>query len=51
MKKGSVLQIQNYWISMTQGNNRITERHLSEVPVSIEKQKPEASNQTSDSLQ
>ena len=34
--KGLVLQIQNYRISMTQGNNRISERSPSEVPVLIE---------------
>ena len=31
--KGLVLQIQNYRISMTQGNSRISERRPSEVPV------------------
>ena len=34
--KGLVLQIQNYRISMTQGNNRISKRSPSEVPVLIE---------------
>jgi hypothetical protein len=34
--KEQVLQIQNYRISMTQANNRISEGSLSEVPVSIE---------------
>jgi hypothetical protein len=31
--KGLVLQIQNYRMSMIQGNNRIAERSPSEVPV------------------
>ena len=31
--KVPVLQIQNYRISMTQGNDRISERSPSEVPV------------------
>ena len=34
--KGLVLQIQNYRIPITQGNNRISERSPSEVPVLIE---------------
>jgi hypothetical protein len=34
--KGLVLQIQNYRISMTQGNNRISERSLIEISVLIE---------------
>jgi hypothetical protein len=34
--KGLILQIQNYRISMAQGNNRISERSLSEVIVLIE---------------
>ena len=33
--KGPALQIQNYRISMTQGNNRISKRSPSEVPVLI----------------
>ena len=33
--KGLVLQIQNYRISMTQGNNRISKRSPSEDPVLI----------------
>ena len=33
--KGLVRQIQNCEISMTQGNNRISERRPSEVPVLI----------------
>ena len=36
---------------MTQDNNRLSKRGPSEGPVSIEEQKPEASNQTNDSLQ
>ena len=36
---------------MTQGNNRISERSPSEDPVLFVLQKPEASNQTNDSLQ
>ena len=42
--KESVLQIQNHRISMTQGKARISERRPSEVPVLIEKQKPEGTN-------
>lgn len=34
--KGLVLQIQNYRISMTQGDNRLSNRSPSEVPVLIE---------------
>jgi hypothetical protein len=34
--KGQALQIQNYRTSMTQGNNRISERSPSEVPELIE---------------
>jgi hypothetical protein len=49
--KGLVLQIQNYRISMTQANNRISQRCPGEVPVLTELQKPEASNQTKESLQ
>ena len=49
--KGSVLQIQNYRISMTQGNNRISKRSPSEDPVLIVQQQPEAANQINDSLQ
>ena len=45
--KEAVLQFQNYRISMTQGNNRKSERSSSEDPALIVKQKPEASNQTS----
>lgn len=35
---------------MTQGNNRLSERSPREGPVLIVHQKPEASNQASDSL-
>ena len=35
MKK-LVLQIQSYRISMTQGNNRISERNPNEIPVLLE---------------
>ena len=35
-RKGLVLQIQNYRISITQGNNRICKRSPSEVPVLTE---------------
>ena len=49
--KGSVLQIQNYRVSMTQGDNRISKRSPSEGPILIELQKPEASDQTNESLQ
>ena len=31
--KGSVLQIQNYRVSMTQGDNRISKRSPSEGPI------------------
>jgi hypothetical protein len=34
--KGPVLQIQNHRISMTQGNNRISQRSPSGIPVLIE---------------
>jgi hypothetical protein len=34
--KGLVLQIQNYRISMTQGNNKVFERSPSEVSVLME---------------
>ena len=34
--KEAVLQFQNYRISMTQGNNRISERSLIEISVLIE---------------
>jgi hypothetical protein len=40
--KGPVLQIQNYKISMKLGNNGISERSPSEVPVLIGQQKLEA---------
>ncbi|EDM11927.1 rCG63642 [Rattus norvegicus] len=51
--KGLVLQIQSFSrISMTQGNNRISERRTSEDPVLIVQQKEaKALNQTNDSLQ
>jgi hypothetical protein len=49
--KGPVLQNQNCRISMTQGNNRMSERSLGEDPVLKVQQKPEASNQTNDSMQ
>ena len=49
--KGLVLQIQNYRISMTQGNCRISEWSPCEVPVSRDYQKPEALYQTNKSLQ
>jgi hypothetical protein len=34
--KGRVLQIQNYRISMTRGNKKISKRSPSEVPVLVE---------------
>ena len=49
--KGLVQQIQNYRISMTQGDDRVSERSPSEVPVLIKQQKPEALNQTNKSLE
>lgn len=49
--KGLVLQKQSCRISLIQGNSRISERHTGEDPVLIVELKPEASNQTSDSLQ
>ena len=50
---GTVLQLQScrIRISMAQGSIRISERSPSEEPVLMVSQKPEASNQTSDSLQ
>jgi hypothetical protein len=48
--KGLVLQIQSCRGSMTQGNNIIMERSPGEDPVLMMQQKPEALNQTSDSL-
>lgn len=41
--KGLVLEIQNYSISRTQINNRISKRSPREVPILIEQQKPEVS--------
>jgi hypothetical protein len=49
--KGVVPQNQCFRISMTQGNNKISERNPGENSVSIVYQKSEASNQTNDSLQ
>jgi len=49
--KGPVLLTQSCRISMTLGNNKVTERSPGEDPVSMVEHKPEASNQTSDSLQ
>jgi hypothetical protein len=47
-----IFQNQSRRTSTTQGNNRISDRSRSEDPVLIvQLQKPEASNQTSDSLQ
>ena len=43
--KGLFLQIQNYKIFVTQGNNRISKRSPSEVSVLIEYQKSESSYQ------
>jgi hypothetical protein len=48
--KESILHIQSCRISMTQGNNRVSERSAGENPVLIMRWKPEASNQTSDSF-
>lgn len=48
---GLDLQIQISWNSMMQGNRRIFKRSSSKDPLSIVKQKPEASNQISDPLQ
>jgi hypothetical protein len=45
--KGLVQQIQNYRISMTQGDDRVSERRPSEVPVLIKQQKPEATTKFS----
>ena len=49
--KGVVLQNQCFWISMTQGNIKLSERNPGENSGSVVCQKPEASNQTNDSLQ
>ncbi|GAB1287890.1 Golgi pH regulator [Apodemus speciosus] len=49
--KELVLQSQSCRVSMTQGDNRRSERSPSEDPVLTVWQKPEALNQTSDSLQ
>lgn len=46
-----VLPIQRYRISMAQDNSRVSEKSLHEDLVLIVQQNPEASNQTSDSLQ
>jgi hypothetical protein len=46
-----VLKIQTHRISMTQSNNRISERSPSENSVSMMYQKAEALNQTNASLQ
>jgi hypothetical protein len=45
------LQSQSREISKSQGNNRISKRSSCEDPILIEHQKPEALNQTDDSLQ
>lgn len=47
--KGLVLHIQSCRISMTQDNNRMSERNQSEKPVRMVLQRPEALNLTSDS--
>ena len=49
--KWPALLIQSGRISMTQGNKRITGRSPSEDPILMESQKPETSNQSSNSLQ
>ena len=49
--KGPVVQIQNYRLSVTQGNNRIFEKSPSEVLVLTEEQKPEILYQANDHLQ
>jgi hypothetical protein len=49
--EGPVLLTQSCRISMTQGNNKITERSPGEDPILTVSQKPETSNQTRDSLQ
>ena len=46
--EGLVLQIQSYTITLTQGNNRISERNNNEDSVLIVRQ---SLNQTNDSLQ
>ena len=43
--------LQSCKISLTLGNNRISEMSLSNGPVSMMLQKPETSNQTNDSLE
>ena len=49
--KWPVLHIQKYGVSLTQSNNRISERSSSEVPVLTEKEKLEASFKTNEMLQ
>jgi hypothetical protein len=49
--KGLFLQIQNYRISTTWGNNRMSKRSTSGVQVLIEQHKPEATYQINKSLQ
>lgn len=48
--KGTILQIHNHRISMIWGNNKITERNLSEGPLLMVYQKPEAMNLTKNTL-
>ena len=49
--EGLVLLIQNYRISMAWGNNRISKRSLSEVPVLIEWPKPLVPDHCNEHLQ
>lgn len=49
--KRPVVKIQNYRISMKQGNSRMSERSPSEIPVLAEWQKPEATYKTNASWQ
>ena len=48
--KGLILQIQSCRISMTQGNNGISKKSVSEISILTVLQKPEALNRTNDSL-
>jgi hypothetical protein len=49
--KGSILLIQSFRLSMTQGNNRITGKRPKKDPILMVSQKPEISNQINDLLQ
>lgn len=48
--KGPILLIQSCWMSMTQGNNRITSRSPNEDPILKVSQNPDTMKQTNDSF-